>query len=406
MISKKLVVAVIAITSICALPFGGISKAYATQRTVNNRTDLVTNPGQYTTIAAAIAASPLNGGDTIIVAGSSINYGDVIVNKKVTIIGTGYNPQKQNLLTSMVNKLEVQNSDVVVSGLVIVLLQSSDEVSIGTGLSNVKIKNCLLSRANNNTQYALLNIQESTTNCEIRECLFYKGGYYSSNLNFNVGQLGIRNNQNQTNLIITNNIFYGSDDNESIGRVGNSSGSQGGVIIKHNLFIRGSYTNPINLVYTDPAIVNARNWVIQDNIFYNVTPATAANTSNCSFINNISYAGDSLFTGYALPNMPPAGNTGSGNFNNTNPLFLAPFATATILSDNWRLQAASPAKNTATDGTDRGPTGGPYPVYNPTKQFLTGEPNVPQVYESGFTNGSAVPPNGTLQLEVKGRKID
>jgi hypothetical protein len=406
MISKKLVVAVIAITSICVLPYVGVNKAYATQRTVNNRTDLVTNPGQYTTITAAIAASPLNAGDTIIVAGSPISYGDVVVNKKVSIIGTGYNPQKQNTLSSIINRFDIQISGVLISGLNIILNQQVEESSIAANLSDVKIRNCSFFKSYN---YAHLNINESTTNCEISNC-FFNGGSYSFILNAEVGSIGIANNQNQTNLVITNNIFYHTLNDESIGRVGNSAGPEGGVTIKHNLFLRGSNTSQIIITNTAPAIINARNWVIQDNIFYNITPATAANTSNCSFINNISYAGDSLFTGYALPNIPPAGNTGSGNLNNTNPLFVAPFVTSTgsnpVWFDNWRLQAASPAKNTATDGTDRGPTGGDYPIYNATKQYLTGEPNVPQVYESGFTNGSAVQPNGTLQLQVKGRKID
>ena len=45
---------------------------FATVRTVNNNSNLPGNPGQYTTIQAAITAS--SSGDTILIAGSPTPY--------------------------------------------------------------------------------------------------------------------------------------------------------------------------------------------------------------------------------------------------------------------------------------------------------------------------------------------
>lgn len=71
----------------------------ATVRTVNNN---FSGPGQFTTIDAAIAASSDAVMDTILVAGSSNLYGAFTITKRVCIIGTGWNPQKQNPLRSTI----------------------------------------------------------------------------------------------------------------------------------------------------------------------------------------------------------------------------------------------------------------------------------------------------------------
>ena len=79
----------VCITSICYC-----FQVTATVRTVNNSTSLPVNPGQYTTISAAITAA--SAGDTILVTGNVASYGENLnISKKLTLIGTGYDPQYQ-----------------------------------------------------------------------------------------------------------------------------------------------------------------------------------------------------------------------------------------------------------------------------------------------------------------------
>ena len=63
------------------------SMSYADIITVSNNPD---SPGQYTSLPAAIAAASV--GDTILVSGSPTNYGSITINKKLTLFGSGYDP--------------------------------------------------------------------------------------------------------------------------------------------------------------------------------------------------------------------------------------------------------------------------------------------------------------------------
>ena len=147
--------------------------------------------------------------------------------------------------------------------------------------------------------------------------------------------------------------------------------------------------------------------IIENNIFYNINPDDGTNQTfnNFTFDNNISYSG------YTLPTMPPAGNVGSGNKDNTDPMLISLFNDPTNITvnytlDNLRLANGSPASKAGTDGTDIGPTGGAYPVYLSTNRYLTGEPTIPEVKTAVFTPNSSVAPGGTLQIQTTATKIN
>src|SRR6185295_6086279 len=77
--------------------------SYATIRTVCN---MPYSPGQFTTFAAALAASAVN--DTIYIHGSSISYGAITVNRAgLVVIGAGHNPAKTVPLTSIFSLITV-----------------------------------------------------------------------------------------------------------------------------------------------------------------------------------------------------------------------------------------------------------------------------------------------------------
>ena len=178
--------------------------------------------------------------------------------------------------------------------------------------------------------------------------------------------------------------------------------------IKNNLFLSGAMNNSLYTSYSVTFPTTCNNLVISNNIFYNSDPST--NVTNSSYLNNISYGG--LNPGGIL-DMPPSGNgnVGSGNLSFTDPQMIAIFqnaanATLDLGLDNFRLQPGSPCFNAGTDGTNIGPTGGAFPIYRATNTYLTGEPPIPEIKYSNFIGNSAVQQGGTLQLEVKAKKID
>ena len=57
----------------------------ATIYTVNNA---AVSPGQFTTVAAAVAAA--SAGDTLMIAGTDVSHGNVTLDKALTILGPGW----------------------------------------------------------------------------------------------------------------------------------------------------------------------------------------------------------------------------------------------------------------------------------------------------------------------------
>jgi hypothetical protein len=104
--------------------------------------------------------------------------------------------------------------------------------------------------------------------------------------------------------------------------------------IEHCLFLSTNQVPFGNLFYA----------IIKNNIFMNVFPG---GTTNSTYENNICRVAGTF------PPLPGQGNTGSGNINNTNPLLVnCPVSTNYAASQDYHLQAGSPAIGTASDLTD------------------------------------------------------
>jgi hypothetical protein len=133
---------------------------------------------------------------------------------------------------------------------------------------------------------------------------------------------------------------------------------------------------------------NVKNMVVENNIFYGAYPTGG---SGCAFTNNI---------GYLCPEMPGAGNIGSGNMNNTNPQFVNfPLLGGGFdWSYDFHLQSTSPGINAGTDSTDVGIYGGMLPF------DVGANPHFPQMMTLTLPNGSSVPAGGTLNVHFTARK--
>jgi hypothetical protein len=319
-----------------------------TVRTVNNGS---VGAGQYTSVQAAVDASAA--GDIIYIHGSQTSYGDVTLNKRITLIGAGHHvtgtqfdfPTELNVIY-----LSQGNSTTLPTGSTIKGIKFS---TINGSSGTLDVNNITLER----------NYIASYTNIIGNGWIFrdnFTGSCYVNNFK---------------NIIISNNIITSYV----------VSSNKPSVIITNNIFLNNSYFSGVEYA------------TITNNIF--IEPAALANFSgkqNTWNKNIMLYADPANYKIF-----PPTNNTGVGNLNTVDPQFTATIPLNISLEDatkqDWTLLATSLGFKYGTDGTDIGIHGGSYPSPN-----TTGATNIPQITSMDLQN-SVLPQNGTLNIEFKAR---
>ena len=327
---------------------GLILLSLSTMATVSTVSNNPNSPGQYSDLQAAIDGS--TNGDTLYIHGSPNNYGTIYLNRSLTLIGPGYNPQKDLPLVAQLQYLILDSvagikgcSGSNILGLKIDYLQHN---SSSSPFNNILIKF--------NKVYQLNFSPTSANNVVIAHNLF---DYIYSIQHFN-------------NLVLRNNIVY-----NTISYFQNNTS----VLVSNNLFY---------YVTLNTGIAMQDFATISNNIFVNVHPNSNFSTYNNNLIFN---SGSDV--------LPYGNNTGSGNFNGSIPLFVnAPDYNGINLNYDYHLTTASPGHNGGTDGTDIGPFGGIDPLVD-----LTGTPPVPQIKIFNINN-TVVLPNTPLDIYVKAKK--
>jgi hypothetical protein len=346
---------------------------YSTQWSVSN--DPI-RPAQFTTVEGAINAAA--NGDTILIAGSQTNYvitaNPLIITKKIILIGEGINnPDGYN------TRIQGPPSGVLTFGRLNPSQSSNDSKIIGIDLYNFGqlyidgnfSGSTAPERIINGIEFIGCRITESIIfflniyqNCKVQNCLFENGQ--------------IRFFDSPNNLIITNSIFYS---NNSYIQSSNIPANHL-VFIKNCLFLNrtSNYFNSINGI------------VVENNIFYKAEPT--GTVTNSIFNNNLTY----LCNNNTLP-PAGAGNTGTGNIVNSNPLFVnyPPLGANFDWTHNYGLQSGSPAIGAGTGGTNIGLTGGTHPLNQ-----LKGNSPLPVVTSLSLPN-SSVPLSGTLQGNIQAK---
>ena len=161
-----------------------------------------------TAVDAALA------GDIIHVKPSNTSYGDItITNDSISIFGIGFNPDKEILLKSTVNRIDIEASNIRISGLVISFLIDVGNNSSDTSVGNIQIENCQITGTSGIN--VGLGSPETTSNVIIRNCIT------------NTMDIGI--NANAT--VVTNTIIYYSTSTSAGALTANN-----GTLISHCLF--------------------------------------------------------------------------------------------------------------------------------------------------------------------------
>lgn len=339
------------------------SVSQATVRTVNN---YITNSAQFSTVQPAITACATN--DTIYLHGSPVSYGDFTITKRLVIIGAGYN------LSNTINNYNTAVGTITI-----------DTVSVNQALSGFILQGLQMNG------YLSFAGTDRANNVLIDRCKFY---------NITV---------NGSNWVIKNSVSLYNSSPISIGITSTSSN----VLISNNIFGMLSISNGNGLTNYASGVKVSNNELggLEGQYSYyilyvnNIVKSFGSIGINNTFSRNITFT-----DGGPLINFPPANNTGSGNFNNINPLYVnytKPWGSGygshyeNLLNNDFNYQSGSVAINGGTDSTNIGISGGPYPTL--TTKIFDGRTKIPLVVDVNIEN-AYVKPGQPIQIHFKARK--
>ena len=344
-----------------------ISVSFAKTITVSNNPN---SPGQYKRLDSAILAAAA--GDVLLVSGSLTDYntagtfgGALTINKPLTIYGQGYDPRKDEALSSYISVLHITlaGSGSSISGFTLGTIYE-DQGTHDIVVSRCKINGFGYSYGGNGGNGIYGNNQMFMDNIMFGPIIL-------------TGSIG--------DIIIQNNLIAGSISGPA---------TTTNVIINNNYFSNSIYGN----VNYPNAIIRLSNALVYNNIFYykstTVLPVSYVGSAvnNCVFNNNI------YFNSVSTNPLAVGVNNNSGSNNiPLNPVFAnIDLTTAGAITrlDNFNLQPGSPGINAGTDGKNIGPHGGSSPIQYP----YSGNPAIPQMDSLSIFN-PVIPPNGTLNVK-------
>jgi len=329
---------------------------YATTRVVNNSN---ANPGQFYYLQAAIDSS--SNGDTLMIQPSANNYGNVVLDKSLTLIGIGHKPVKDLPLVASITSITMGQ---YTTGMTLIGLKISQFLTPCNAYGNwsynsgITIRNCQLDYFGTNNPNNCYGFN-SMSDIVVENC-FLKG-------------FGLSNTGN--NALIQNCIFeaYGASFGDGVTNV----------VVKNNLFMYESLVGNLS----------ANGAIFENNIFFRFSPSSSyGSLNNCVFNNNLTYqTNNDVIVGGT--------NTGSNNIIGQDPLFVDLNYSSTPLYKptlyNFRLQELSPGHNAGIDGQDVGPYG------NSSTYSETGESNDRPVIRVMNLTNSTVPSGAVLNVHLK-----
>jgi len=321
---------------------------------VNNQALTIQSDAVYQSLQEAIDNA--NNGDILHIIPSLSSYGDVRLNKSLQLYGIGVNDQIHPLQSTVGSISIAANNEQLLADIVLSGLNFTD-LLIQNSTENLQVK------ANRFSQIIHTNGQS-------------KNAYFLHNIfeRFNFDQT------DNDNIVLANNVINVS----FTGSNAQSSKSSSQILIFNNLFLSNATAVDVFL----PAFREINSAVIQGNIFYGVSPNSAAIT-NSLIQNNSSFRS-------SRPDFPTStnGNTVTNNIENVDPqLVNVPLLSFWQFAFDANLATTSPLKNAGQDGTDVGPLAGFYP-WNPSQSPL---PFIESI-------DVQLQPDNSLRIRIKAQK--
>ena len=344
-----------------------MGNAYGAVFVADNNLNAPTGNNVFSSLQSALNAAQV--GDTVHVTPSPSSYGNIIIDKRLTVYGGGINPDKDRFARSIVGTITFASNTLFqtnASGTVISGLQESAATFSGGALSNIVIERCWF-----NGGSIRISSGSSVDSLRIRNCI----------INIVDGLDVLSFTGRASNLVISNSIFY----NFQSGGLGGIS-VDNNTVISNNTFIATVNTNRLTFERITDCIV-------ANNIFYGVMPTGRLSPARNVFNNNLTF-------GTNANGLPPDGATGVDNIVGQSPLFENfPLSGSDGISFGWdfNLKLGSPAIGAGSDGTDIGIYGGG----NPFDSWPHVLPSIPLIQV--FNASSVVRQGGNLNVKVKAR---
>ncbi|MEP1096345.1 MAG: hypothetical protein ABJG78_14610 [Cyclobacteriaceae bacterium] len=298
-----------------------------------------TNSFVYNDLASALLAAAA--GDILHIKPSPNDYGNVTISTDdISIIGIGFNPDKDLPITSVIGRIDLDASNVRIAGMVVDVIDIINSTGTGNTATGISIEGCQI------RQILAASSDDFADNIIVRNCLL------GNNIDNNNSNRAIDFGANTSNAIVTNNIIVGSTGTTGLGAV-----SAQGALIKNNLFLGNG--DALRKAFSLIA-----NCTVNNNIFYGRSPQFSTSSTNNVFNSNVSVgvaSGDEVF-----PPIGGSGDTEDANNLEGHPATPSPFSDANIvIADAWILswdQTLDPTNastwiSSGTDATNRGPTG-------------------------------------------------
>ncbi len=320
----------------------GLIGATAAQAAIINVNNASPSPGDYDNITDAVTnASP---GDTLYLAPTNLNYGNVDIDKQLHIIGPGFNISGGVLgsfaeLGTVVFINGTQTSGSSIESVKVSRIDFNDPASLAM-FSNFTIQRCYI------TQY-IYAYNDILSNSVIEGCIFSFATYNTFPSNY-------------SNLTIQNNFFRGP-----LFAVTNS-------VITQNIFV-GTGTEAWFSNISSSSLTN--NIIVGKNV--NVAVGTNSISGNCSF------GGSSdTFQGTGV------------NLEGVDPEFVNFSGPEFSFASDLNLAGSSPLLGAGAGGEDIGIYGGSG-VY---RQDC--EPTIPIIRSVNIPGGTTVPANATFNINI------
>ncbi len=353
---------------------------YATVRTVSSNPS---NLGQFSTIQAAIDVSADS--DSVYVYGSPNVYaGFTILDKKITVIGPGWAPDKNLPLQAVVSGATIRNSagggspdGSELQGLVLVgAVYLSRNTGADLTTANLRLVRCQFN--------ASLEFELDSNGFLFEGCVFY------GVLNFNSGRT-------YQNYLFQNNIFFVNiGATYAIQQLTNSIN----IRFDHNLFASNNNSGgSAAFIFLN----NCRFISLSNNIFNQANAGN--NLTSSTFNNNITNNASlniSNITTNATPWSVNSNVDGGGNVSNQSPQMTDQAtinAASNSATQNFTI-SAGPANNSGSDGKDMGLL---YDATGSLNWANSSNSRLPRIFSMNITTPT-ITPGGTLSVTVDARK--
>ncbi|HWK07229.1 MAG TPA: hypothetical protein VNS58_26540 [Puia sp.] len=321
---------------------------------------------------------------TLYVFPSAIDYGNININKKILIVGTGFmldqnaapytSPNQEGVVLSSV-WFQPGSDNSYLEG-----LHFSGETTglryyrlLLDSVANVTVNRCMLEIW---PSYPGGNIEietKNTSNCTFSQC--YITGLNLGFPNHSGGEQYIELGTGSQNLQFINNIF----DNRS---------ADAGMTFNHNVspVNYGSVIFTNNVFAFDVNTTDFCNYTYFNNFFIAVNPGKAV-------YSNVHLNGTS---GFNITNVPALFPVGSGNFQgaNVDSLFVNSTFGYHSFDQRWQVLPSSFAKTFANDGGEVGAYGG----YNP--YMLSGITTYPNIYSVTVSRDTTIHGNALVRIKA------